>query len=75
MDGHGLKGVVLNDQPGKPLAVCLCGEISGGVHGKTWNITVSADQKTATISPSLDWPGHFHTGNPAVDCPVIEFGE
>lgn len=68
-----MRGIILTENPGRPVVVCTCGEAAEGVAGQLWSVSVTADGKRATVTPSLDWGGHFHTGNPAADVPVIEY--
>lgn len=46
---------------GETLCQCLCGAISGQQNkADRWFITPNGDG-TAAVSPSINWPGHFHT--------------
>ena len=56
---HGLAGIMLSDQPGRPIIVCRCGCVASGVTGQLWNITRHEDG-SASCAPSLNWAGHFH---------------
>lgn len=47
--------------PGRPVFVCSCGQLAEGKDGESWSITDSDDGQLArTITPSVNWPGHFH---------------
>lgn len=73
MDGrHGCAGIIVTEDPGRPIIACRCGEIASGVQGQTWKV-MRHDDATVSLLPSLDWPGHFHEY--AVGVPIIEYDD
>lgn len=56
---------------GTMLIACSCGNIAEGKHGERWAFEYDAAGLVRT-TPSIDWPGHFHTGNPSPFIPVTK---
>lgn len=56
-------GIRLTDDPERPLFVASDGEMASGVDGARWLVEEHGDG-TATVTPSVNWPGKFHTANP-----------
>lgn len=58
-----LAGIILTNDPGRPLFVATDFEIASGFAGAEWIVEDHGDG-TATLTPSVNWPGKFHTSNP-----------
>jgi hypothetical protein len=56
---HGLRVLQVGGPQGIALAQCLCFFIASPKAGSTWTVTPNGDG-TAKVSPSIDWPEHFH---------------
>lgn len=70
---HGLRGLLRTEDPTRPNIACLCGEIASGVEGAHWIIQPSTTPGLFDVTPSFNWPEHFHTYGHGV--PFIKYSD
>ena len=63
MTAHGLRGVIITADEGRPLIVCDCGEVASFAAEARWEAEAHEDG-TRTYhraeNRSFNWEGHFH---------------
>lgn len=74
MAEHDLFGIIKVKDPSLLIVACVCGDIASGKTGAQWAVITKHDSDEIIVSPSIDWQGHFHTGNP-VNTRYVEFSE
>lgn len=56
---HECIAILRTEDAERPIIACRCGALASGVPGATWKVMEHPD-KTVSLMPSVDWPGHFH---------------